>query len=494
MNRNQSGSRRIVLILGFGVLVIGLACLCNGLTLPSMTSTPVPSPLPPEAPSEIPSQPSVPSAPSTTEPSKTGPWVLISDDNGLWTVNQDGSGLNQVWRGNFWQRNLKHSIQPGGNLVVLLTSSEDTYHHLALNLISIPDGEVRKITDLTSAQTEPGADAMPGDTPIEAVRAISDTVSYAWSPDGTKLAFIGVMDGPTAEVYLYDVPSGTIKRVSHDEVEDFSPSWSPDGKYILYFGADSFGTGAGYAMRGAWSAKGDGTNVTMLYETASGGEELVGWRDQATAVLDSWDPVCGPHALRLRNLENHKETMLQENCISAAATGTWNGTDPSPVMFSTSDGLFFLPGGNNQVMKLSGDSVEALRWDDPGYMFVAKFLDGSMRTYYSSDASQTYDAPFTFQSAWDVETSMFGLIWAWTDNENQNPGVWITGPGMDIGKIFDNSSSLPLWNDADNSLLFFSQSEMGTDIFRATFPTYRDATGVSHLDGTVQDATWIGKP
>ena len=481
--------RRLVIVIA--ILAISLACTCFGSSVIPQSPTqvlqedPTPTQEAQEPPSPTPPEQVIP------ELNPSGPWLLISTDTGLWATNPEGMNLTQIWQGDFWQAELAGAIQPGGNQVVILTSDEDRYHHLALNLLSLPDGDLHKITDLTTPETEPGPDAMPGETSVEAVRAIADTISFAWSPDGTKLAFIGVLDGPTADVYLYDTITNAIRRVSQDDAQDYWPSWSPDGELILFFGVEAFGTGAGYAMKGVWSANGDGSDVRLLYEPSSFGEELVGWRDAQTAVLDSWNPSCGSGSLRLYNIVTKAETILEEDCFQSAAAWSWNGIEANPVMFSTSDGLFLLPGDSNKVGKLSDAPAGFLRWDPAGYMLVAKFEGGSMATFISRDGAERYDAPFTVQSPWDADVSMYGLIWAWTDNSYELGGVWITGPGMDIGEIFSRPAYAPIWA-FDNSLLFFSGSELGTDLYRATFPGYLDATAVAHLDETVRDVGWVG--
>jgi hypothetical protein len=471
------------LLMAFAVLAIGLACMCNGLSLT------------PQAPTLAPQEPAAPT--DTPQPQAvsglnfSGSWLLIATDGGLWRADPDGANPIQIWQGDFWQADLSRAIQPGGNQVVLLTSDIDRYHHLALNLLSLPDGRIQKITNLTTSQTEPGPNAMPGDISTEAVRAIADTVSFAWSPDGTKLAFIGVMDGPTSEVYLYDTITGNTTRVSRDDAQDFWPSWSPDGKRILFFGVDSFGSGAGYAMKGVWSANGDGSNVTWLYETTSSGEELVGWRDNQTVVLDSWNPICGSGNLRLYNIVTTKETILQAGCFNSASVGAWNGVNPSPVMFSANDGLYFLAGNSDQVEKASDKPAGLVGWDTPGYMFVVIFDDGTMSTFYTGETIDHYDAPF-IASFGHADVTMYGLIWAWTNTGNELDGVWITGPGIEIGQVFTGPAHAPIW-DLDNNLLFFSESELGTDLYRITFSAYyHDVTAVAHFDETVKGTAWVG--
>ncbi len=477
----------IKMLIAFAVLAIGLACMCNGLSF--LPQTPTQAPIQPtQAP--IPLTATPPPSTGSISSTSSGSWLLIATDSGLWRTDPDGSNPTRIWQGDFWQADLSSAIQPGGNQVVLLTSDPDRYHHLALNLLLLPEGQIQKITDLTTSQTEPGTGASPGETSIEAVRAIADNISFAWSPDGTKLAFIGVLDGPTSEVYLYDTTTNNIKRVSYDDAQDFWPSWSPDGKRILFFGAESFGTGAGYAMKGVWSANGDGSNVSWLYETSGSGEELVGWRDNQAAVLDSWNPICGSGNLRLYEIVTTGETILQADCFNTAAAGEWNGVTPSPVMFSTGDGLYFLAGNSDQVQKVSDKPANLVHWDEPGYMFVVKFDDGSLSTFYSGETLDHYDAPFI--ASGNVDVTMYGLIWAWTVSGGELEGVWITGPGMEVGQVFGSPAFAPLW-DLDNNLLFFSKGELGTDLYRATFSAYyQDVTFVNHFDETILGAAWVG--
>ncbi len=475
---NRRWPHRLLLL-----LAVGLACACNWWTRIAQPATAVPL-----SATAIAQQPATPAPQAASELDPTGPWLLISTDKGLWAANRDASHPVQLTQGEFWQNGLSKAIQPHGNRVVLLTSGDDRYRHLALNFLALPDGRVQKITNLTTPQTEPGSTAAPGDPSLEAVRAIVEQPAFAWSPDGTKLAFIGVLDGPSAEVYLYDTITTKITRISHDDAQNFWPSWSPDGKHILYFGADGFGTGAGIMMKGVWSANGDGTNVTWLYETSSAGEELVGWTDDQTAVLATWNPVCGSGALRLYNVVNSRKTILEQGCLSAAAVGRWLDTQTSAVMFGKETGLYLLPGGSDKTVRRSDKKVTSITWEQAGFMFVVTYDDGTMTTFYSPDG-RTEDAPAKVQ-----DVTMFALIWAWTNHAGPLPGVWISGPGINLGQVSYKQAYAPIWDQKNNTLWFFSSGETGTDLYGATFAShYSDAALVAHLDASVQEVAWVGQ-
>jgi TolB protein len=49
----------------------------------------------------------------------------------------------------------------------------------------------------------------------------------SWSPDSRRLAVQGRSDG-SAEIYVIDVVTGDIKRLTNDTVSDYNPVWRPD--------------------------------------------------------------------------------------------------------------------------------------------------------------------------------------------------------------------------------------------------------------------------
>ena len=486
--------------LAFLILAIGLACTCNGLSQigKPTSSPPVPATLPPNLPATLP-----PNVPATLPPSppptlaqgalnSSAPWMIIGTSEGIWAANPDGTGMKQIVNGDQWESDFSRSIQPMGNLVVVLTSETDHYHHLALNLLSLPDGKVEKVTDLSNAQSEPAADAGPGTDAMEAMRAISDQLSYSWSPDGTKVAFIGAMDGPSADVFIYDLKAKTIVRVSNDTAQDYAPSWSPDGKHLLFFSVKGFGTGAGYVMDGAWSANGDGSGVGLLYRPTSAGEEMLGWRDSQTAVLESWDVVNGPAHLRLYNIITKKTTMLMDGSAAGAVADVGNlftPANPGTVFFGDTTGLYLQASNQTTPNLLSGNTVDSVNWDRESNMFVVKFRDGGLATF-QDDGSAREDAPAALSTKGyaTINVAMYGLIWGWTSNGGDTPGAWISGPGLDIPQLTNQPAIAPLW-DPHNNLTFFR----GTSLYRVTFDShYTDLAAVTDVSGDVQEAAWVG--
>ena len=65
--------------------------------------------------------------------------------------------------------------------------------------------------------------------------------SPAWSPDGKRIAFVSDRDGhvnvrnsPNYEIYVMDADGGNPQNLTNDPDNDRHPSWSPDGKRIVF--------------------------------------------------------------------------------------------------------------------------------------------------------------------------------------------------------------------------------------------------------------------
>ena len=79
--------------------------------------------------------------------------------------------------------------------------------------------------------------------------------SPSWSPDGKRIAFTSDRDGhfdmpgglPNDEIYVMDADGGNQQNLTNDPNNDWDPSWSPDGKRIV-FSSDRDGNYELYAM------------------------------------------------------------------------------------------------------------------------------------------------------------------------------------------------------------------------------------------------------
>lgn len=170
-------------------------------------------------------------------------------------VNQDGTGIKIIPLpdNGFNARN----PSPTGEWIVFYTGSggEQTLmngpkYDLALNLMHLPDGVTHKVTDLLSKDfpnnLEKFAELAKNNDQDIAFLDTSTIVDEArqgliyrlmiseWSPSGETLAFAGEMDGPSTDLYLYNLKSGNIQRISSGSKNIDFIDWFPGGSQILY--------------------------------------------------------------------------------------------------------------------------------------------------------------------------------------------------------------------------------------------------------------------
>src|SRR5258708_7299325 len=187
----------------------------------------------------------VPAPAAAATLSANGPWLVFSAADGIWAANADGSGLTNLMPAAPYFK-LGPPAPAGGHVVVVTGSDDSGLHGLTLSLLSLPDGKPTQISALTDAETEPGPDAQFGDPSSANFDIIVPLGQVAWSPDGASLAFIGAQAGPSTDLFNYVLAAGQVTRLTDGASQAYGPSWSPDGRYIVQFGASTFGTGAGY--------------------------------------------------------------------------------------------------------------------------------------------------------------------------------------------------------------------------------------------------------
>ncbi|MDZ4746612.1 MAG: biopolymer transporter Tol [bacterium] len=61
-----------------------------------------------------------------------------------------------------------------------------------------------------------------------------------WSPDGNSLLFDGAREGSQSDLFLYDIPSKSVRQLTNDVFTDHFPAWAPDSKTV-YFVSDRGG-------------------------------------------------------------------------------------------------------------------------------------------------------------------------------------------------------------------------------------------------------------
>lgn len=332
--------------------VLVLAILACSVASPTV-STPAPEPaLPGSQAAQAPSPEPV-HAPATANVPPTvavgglshgdGPWIVFADEGGIWGLNEDGTGLTNLsetppdWGGIV--------PSPSGDLFAYVTSWSDEAASPKLHVFSMVTRTDLATIGLSAAST--GADLQDGEkTAADEALLASLTSEPAWSPDGGSLAFVGAIDGDTADVYTYSVATGVVTQLTSGPSQAGAPSWSPDGKYVVHFGRETFPDVSGnYEILGMWAARADGSKASAVENVSFGvGSWIPGWdqSDPSRFFLTSWDSDCWGKDLQLVDLETGKVLRIWEGGVRDAKVSPRGGglilmgarscTDPAQVI------------------------------------------------------------------------------------------------------------------------------------------------------------------
>ncbi len=59
-------------------------------------------------------------------------------------------------------------------------------------------------------------------------------INPSWSPDGKRIVFMSDRDGLSFDIFVMDVDGSNLQNLTNDPFNDRDPSWSPDGKRIVF--------------------------------------------------------------------------------------------------------------------------------------------------------------------------------------------------------------------------------------------------------------------
>lgn len=375
---------------------------------------------------------------------------------------------------------LRAAISPRSGLVAFITSSDTSQMtDMTLHVVRLSDTKELIAIPLTNAQTEPAPNSQIGDASFQSVIAIT-MGNLSWSDNGQMLAFIGAMDGASTDVYLLDLTTLKYKRMSSEPSFAFSARISPDGKNIVFFGASTFGTGAGFSMTGVWVVPASGGTPVELYKPTTT-EEFIGWVSSTKFAVQSISMVCGAHNLRQINITTKVNTPLIETCFQNSAL------DPktSAIMAATNTSLMTMCNCGKKV--------------DPGLYFISptvplKQVDkGDFDNVWWASGPEFFTGIRSDRKLTAVDTA--GKVITLPTNiplseaqGNQAVNVWagnkeVGSPGLHVrvgagnpSKLVFNDNVADLTFNADLSALFFIS---GDKLYVAPVTTWASKSVIS---------------
>jgi eukaryotic-like serine/threonine-protein kinase len=158
-----------------------------------------------------------------------------------------------------------------------------------------------------------------------------------WSPDGSRIAFMGQMPGKPWQLYIVSAQGGSPQQLIPDQRDQADPTWSPDGNSLAFGGQ-------------AVSEK-DAARVNAV--------RLLDLRTRSVTVIPGseglWSPRWAPVGGRLAAMSNDGNELF----VYDFATHAWSKLATASIGYPTwshnGDSIFFLNhlAGGDQVFRVS---------------------------------------------------------------------------------------------------------------------------------------------
>lgn len=171
----------------------------------------------------------------------------------IFTMGADGSGLKQLTRFGPEDEAYMPAWSPDGSQIVFTTSLRSSSNGLSLYVMNADGSNVRALNERENSHIP-----SPGNNP-------------QWSPDGSKIVFdrcVNCQIGTNLELFMYDIASDSVIRLTDNQTSESHPTWSPDGQRIAfasdrdYFDADTL-----RFRKDIYLISNDGSNLQRLTET-----------------------------------------------------------------------------------------------------------------------------------------------------------------------------------------------------------------------------------
>ena len=399
-----------------------------------------------------------------------GPWlVFITGTFGepvqIWAANPDGSGMSALADDAYFSgiQGVYHSplISPTGRFIAYIEVQEEPLRAY-LHTIDLTSGENKKIVMLYD------------ETMLGYSQEILDAILYqapsiAWSPDGRELAFIGAMEGGTADLYLHNPEESSITRLNDGPEQAYMPVWAQDGETILITATSEFHQGDGYSpfqftADGLWVVDADSYTSSQIPWPFGEDPAFIKyspWYGSRFIFFGSGSPCEDANGcwLDVRSGESRSFPFPIVEYAISPDSGALLATSFNTTMPSDTAGTYLFTLENPDGTRLFENELDNIQWLDQARVFAAKDVTKPQLVSFQIDP----DGIVTRLEQWDGDSlyarmavSPDGQMIAWHHHVTQyETGLWIGNvQDENLPKVFSGPVHEAVWSPDGQGLFF----------------------------------------
>lgn len=277
---------------------------------------------------------------------------------------------------------------------------------------------------------------------------------YAWSPNGSQLAFSSAADGPTSDLYLYDTATGDVTRLG-DGIEQIDGiRWSPSGEWIWH-STISYGYCQGCAGH-HFAAAVDGSEIITL--PGNDIYHFLAWLQDDTYLVTDQANGPGPFGLQQVDIATGESVML------------WPGTH---------QGFIYDPAAD--LLAVIGTITSEY---DPNVKVIVVELDTGDYTEYS-DLTVALEhqpwleplaqKPISYPCSRAAITGLIVYPCVDTPFDELSPdGTYLVTEDFAVENVSDGSELLPAWDGLPKGLVLWRPDSVGYFTVQGKTIFYRD--------------------